>query len=137
MSIASSINPFYGRLDGEEDPEEYLDDISYALSKNGDEQEASNRDRCILFRQNLRGNARTWYNYLFPQQKNDWDALQRLFRAHYGINDIDKQFRQQIAIRQILLLRQDPDESMDQYLQRGAELEARVLGTDVWPTMGT
>ncbi|KAK1139166.1 hypothetical protein N8T08_001222 [Aspergillus melleus] len=136
MSI-TFINPFCGRLDSEEDPEEYLDDINYALSKKGDEREVSDRDRCVLFRQNLRDNARTWYSYLLPQEKNDWNVLQRLFRTRYGIDDIDKRFRQQIAIRQILLLRQDPDESMDQYLQRAAALEARVLRTEAWPTMGT
>jgi hypothetical protein len=53
----SKIKPFFGRRDGTEDPEEYLEDIEYAVelekSHVNNDSRDWNRDRRNLFRQNL------------------------------------------------------------------------------------
>lgn len=57
----SNINPFFGRRDGTEDPEEYLEDIEYAVETERSHVNSNDRDwncaRRILFRQNLRDKA--------------------------------------------------------------------------------
>ena len=82
--MTSRIKQFYGHQDGHEDAEEYLEDIDDAVdrSKTSDEQDLD-RERRILFRQNLLDKAERWYSRLPRSTRSDWPKLKELFLARY------------------------------------------------------
>lgn len=120
-----SITPFYGLFDNTEDPEEYLEEIEYAaLSENA----TTDLVRRIFFRRNLRGNAKLWYRYLDPQTKADWGTLQAQFRGRYEVQPNTKRIQLLLIEDKISALLQEPNESVVEYMNRCATLEAQSVG---------
>ena len=124
--MTSRIKQFYGHQDGHEDAEEYLEDIDYAVehSKTGDTQDLD-RERRILFRQNLLDKAERWYSKLPRSTRTDWPKLKELFLDRYRGDTEDGGTELSTASQQLLTLKQMPDESITKYLDRWDVLEVQ------------
>ena len=125
-TMTSRIKQFYGHQDGHEDAEEYLEDIDYAVerSKASDEQ-GLDRERRILFRQNLLDKAERWYGTLPRSTRTDWAKLKALFLARYRGDTEDEPSGPPMASQRISNLTQLPDEAITKYLDRWDVLEAQ------------
>lgn len=124
--MSSRIKQFYGHQDGHEDAEEYLEDIDYAVdrSKAGDQQDLD-RERRILFRQNLLDKAERWYGTLPRSTRTDWVKLKELFLARYRGDTEDESAGLPMASQQVPGLKQMPEETITKYLDRWDVLEAQ------------
>lgn len=125
-AMISRIKQFYGHQDGHEDAEEYLEDIDYAVdrSKTSDEQDLD-RERRILFRQNLLDKAERWYSKLPRSTRTDWPKLKEVFLAHYRGDTEDEPTGLPMASQRISTLTQLPDETITKYLDRWDVLETQ------------
>ncbi|KAL1998399.1 hypothetical protein VTN02DRAFT_6284 [Thermoascus thermophilus] len=128
MARSSNVIPFYGRQDGTEDPSEYLEDIEFIIERDySDEtEERKQKNRRILFRQNLKGRAALWYSHLPARVKTDWDETQRLFNESYKIEEEDEAMERFKLRQRISALRQGPEETIDSYLERCEDLKVRL-----------
>ncbi|KAF5855629.1 hypothetical protein ETB97_008864 [Aspergillus alliaceus] len=123
MMPGGSIDPFYGRMDGAENPKYLLKDIEYAIEySGGPPAERRDRDRRILFRRHLKGGARAWFDQLPSSTPDDWETLRNVFLERYGLTEIDEATRSFIVTRKVATLAQQPAESVAAYLTRCEEL---------------
>ncbi|GIC88737.1 uncharacterized protein Aud_005135 [Aspergillus udagawae] len=126
----SNIKPFFGRRDGTEDPEEYPEDIEYAVEiekshVNSDSRDW-NRDRRILFRQNLRDKVELWYSQLGRDIKNDWERLKQEFTKRYRIDEVDAATRRFQIDQKVAAFSQGPSEHILDYVERCEDLESQA-----------
>jgi hypothetical protein len=125
----SNIKFFFGRRDGKKDPEEYLEDIEYAVEierrhVNSNDRDW-NRDRRMLFRQNLRGKAELSYSHLSRDLKSDWERLKQEFTKRYRIDEIDAANRRFQISQKVAAVSQEPNEHILDYVNRCEDLESQ------------
>ncbi|KAF7183720.1 hypothetical protein CNMCM7691_004070 [Aspergillus felis] len=108
-----AIKPFFGRRDGAEHPEDYLEDIEYAVKIEKSHVDSDSRDwNCDL----------NWVETF----KNDWERLKQEFTKRYRIDEVDAATRSFQITQKVATLSQGPNEHIEDYVDRCEDLESQA-----------
>jgi hypothetical protein len=130
----SSIKLFWDKKDDRKNSNEYLKNIEFIYQidyksqktiKN-DKNKYKNNVHRILFRQNLRKEAKDWYSNLSKTIKSDWTTLRIVFKTQFEV-EIDVEANKYLLLQRVITLIQRSNEDITNYFRRTKNLTRHLL----------
>lgn len=119
------VTPFYGKLDGVEDPDHYISEVVEAAATTG-------YSAKVLFRKNLRERAVIWYSALDDDVKGNWNRLSSVFKQHFKKSGLFISLDERMGS-----LKQQAFETTEHYFERCKDIWALMSpGDDLYGDFG-
>lgn len=150
--VQAKIRSFLGLRDGREDPLEFIEDLEFAYDRESkstvdgsndttttgnDTETKAEKEKRMLFRQHLEGDAYEWYQDLPRATKANWKELHRTFIEEFEVTEKDTQAKKFELRIQLAQLSQGQQETIAEYLKRASELSKKLTGDDIEVGMAT
>ena len=144
--VHAKIRTFRGQRNGTEDPEEFLEDLDWAYEQDYASREPEDeingahykeKTYRILFRQNLDGEAYSWYTELDSSTKRDWTKTKETFLKHFAEPQKDEQSKKFELRMKLANLKQADNENIADYTKRTYDLFNKLPNDDVEVGMAT